>query len=120
MENILREVTPELIEFTRLISGKSKIGCNISGKTELYNEQGVTVQRVSMRRGTKLDPHRHPEKVMLIVYEGVLSIKIESSKRIVYAGDIITINPEATHSIQAVNDVKMIVLVVPSGEGCTK
>lgn len=85
----------------------------------LYKNEEAAVQRSIMTAGTVFPQHRHPDAIeILIVTHGSLTIfENAQEKRTISIGELHSFARGIPHSIQALEDTRLIGITVPAGEG---
>ena len=115
----LENLTKELSEYVRqnvdgtvtyMVDGGDCIGYN------LLNNKDIAIQNASMKKGTNFPHHNHEEIEILVQYDGDAEITVDNNKTLLKPGDSIRILPNQRHSYNAITNVKLIGITIPSSK----
>jgi quercetin dioxygenase-like cupin family protein len=73
----------------------------------------MTVARIALRRYAMVPEHSHPNEQITMLQEGKLRFTIAGEQRVLSAGEMMQIPPDAPHSVEALEDSVAIDLFSP-------
>jgi len=81
---------------------------------ELANNKGGTVTLFAFDKGQGLSEHSAPYDALVIITEGKAQIFIDKQEHKLLAGEMITMPANKTHSLNALESFKMILIMLRS------
>jgi quercetin dioxygenase-like cupin family protein len=83
---------------------------------QVVHASTMTLARLRLRKGAVVPLHHHVNEQISMVDQGRLRFVISGEERIVQAGEMLTIPPEAPHMVEALEDSIAIDLFSPVRE----
>jgi len=127
---MLRKIVKTLPNYNPgVIDGDTLILDTLSGSGKaigLCNCEKIAIANTVLSEETVLDAHYHPEKEIVILYEGLLRIwinvtSIEDTQEDTFvelqAGDIYIIEPNTSHIVETIEGCRFIVITIPASKG---
>ena len=89
-----------------------KISANIlDGKFEhLVDEDNLQITHLQIKKGEEIPSHKSDKSAVVVIYKGKVDFKEESGSQIIIPGDIITMDPNETHALKAIEDSDLMVI----------
>lgn len=89
-----------------------KISANIlDGKFEhLVDEDNLQITHLQIKKGEEVPRHKSDKNVVVVIYKGKVDFKGENGSKIIIPGDIITMNPNEMHALEAIEDSDLMVI----------
>lgn len=89
-----------------------KISANIlDGKFEhLVDEDNLQITHLQIKKGEEVPSHKSDKNVVVVIYKGKVDFKGENGSQIIIPGDIITMNPNEMHALEAIEDSDLMVI----------
>lgn len=89
-----------------------KISANIlDGKFEhLIDEENLQVTHLQIKKGEEVPSHKSDQNVIVVIYKGKVNFTGENGKEIIAPGDIITMDPNEMHALEALEDSDLMVI----------
>lgn len=89
-----------------------KISANIlDGKFEhLVDEDNLQITHLQIKKGEEVPSHKSDKNVVVVIYKGKVDFKGESGSEIIRPGDIITMDPNEMHALEAIEDSDLMVI----------
>lgn len=89
-----------------------KISANIlDGKFEhLVDEDNLQITHLQIKKGEEVPSHKSDKNVVVVIYKGKVDFKGENASEIIVPGDIITMNPNEMHALEAIEDSDLMVI----------
>jgi quercetin dioxygenase-like cupin family protein len=76
----------------------------------------VTIARLEIQKGATVPEHNHVNEQVSLVESGALQFSIDGQERIVRAGEVLVIPPEAKHGVVALEDTVVVDMFSPARE----
>jgi quercetin dioxygenase-like cupin family protein len=73
----------------------------------------MTVARITLRKSAVVPSHRHINEQITMLQSGALRFVMEGEERIIRAGEILRIPPDAPHMVEAIEDSVAVDLFSP-------
>jgi len=83
---------------------------------KMIHGRTMTVARISLRKGAVVPMHSHPNEQISMLEGGALRFVLSGEERILHAGDVLVIPPEAPHMVEALEDSLAVDLFSPPRE----
>ncbi len=77
---------------------------------KLGSIEGADVLNIQLRAGEKIPEHHTDNEVLIIVQFGEVRFIIEGVEEILTQDTILALNPSEKHSLEAITDVRLIVI----------
>lgn len=89
-----------------------KISANIlDGKFEhLVDEDNLQITHLQIKKGEEVPSHKSDKNVVVVIYKGKVDFKGENGSEIISPGDIITMEPNEMHALEAIEDSDLMVI----------
>ena len=89
-----------------------KISANIlDGKFEhLVDDNKLQITHLQIKSGEEIPNHKSDKSVIVVIYKGKVDFSGENSNKIIIPGDIILLNPDETHALEAIEDSDLMVI----------
>ena len=89
-----------------------KTSANIlDGKFEhLVDEDNLQITHLQIKKGEEVPSHKSDKNVVVVIYKGKVDFKGENASEIIVPGDIITMNPNEMHALEAIEDSDLMVI----------
>lgn len=89
-----------------------KISANIlEGKFEhLVDEENLQITHLQIKKGEEVPSHKSDKNVVVVIYKGKVNFTGENGKGIIVPGDIITMDPDEMHALEALEDSDLMVI----------
>lgn len=89
-----------------------KISANIlDGKFEhLVDEDNLQITHLQIKKGEEVPSHKSDKNVVVVIYKGKVDFKGENASEIIRPGDIITMDPNEMHALEAIEDSDLMVI----------
>lgn len=89
-----------------------KISANIlDGKFEhLVDEDNLQITHLQIKKGEEVPSHKSDKNVVVVIYKGKVDFKGENGSQIIIPGDIITMDPNEMHALEAIEDSDLMVI----------
>ena len=89
-----------------------KISANIlEGKFEhLVDEEKLQITHLQIKKGEEVPSHKSDKNVVVVIYKGKVNFTGENGKEIIVPGDIITMDPDEMHALEAIEDSDLMVI----------
>ena len=89
-----------------------KISANIlDGKFEhLVDEDNLQITHLQIKKGEEVPSHKSDKNVVVVIYKGKVDFKGENGSETIVPGDIITMDPNEMHSLEAIEDSDLMVI----------
>lgn len=89
-----------------------KISANIlDGKFEhLVDEENLQVTHLQIKKGEEVPSHKSDKNVVVVIYKGKVNFTGENGKEPIAPGDIITMEPNEMHALEAIEDSDLMVI----------
>lgn len=89
-----------------------KISANIlDGKFEhLVDEDNLQIAHLQIKKGEEVPSHKSDKNVVVVIYKGKVDFKGENGSEIISPGDIITMDPNEMHALEAIEDSDLMVI----------
>lgn len=89
-----------------------KISANIlDGKFEhLVDEENLQVTHLQIKKGEEVPSHKSDKSVVVVIYKGKVDFSGENGSEIIVPGDIIVMDPEEMHALNAIEDSDLMVI----------
>lgn len=89
-----------------------KISANIlEGKFEhLVDEENLQVTHLQIKKGEEVPSHKSDKSVVVVIYKGKVDFSGENGSEIIVPGDIIVMDPEEMHALNAIEDSDLMVI----------
>ena len=78
--------------------------------------KNVTIARLEIEKGAIVPEHNHVNEQVSLVESGALQFSIDGQERIVRAGEVLVIPPEAKHGVVALEDTVVVDMFSPARE----
>jgi hypothetical protein len=84
---------------------------DISAKAHnIYESDNQVVTHLNLKAGESIPSHNSDMSVVVVIYEGEIIFTEENKDYAIKAGDIITLKPNLSHSLKALEDSKLMVI----------
>ena len=83
---------------------------------KMIHGRHITVARISLRKGAVVPMHNHPNEQISMLERGALRFVLPGEERILRAGDVLVIPPDAPHMVEALEDSLAVDLFSPPRE----
>jgi quercetin dioxygenase-like cupin family protein len=80
------------------------------------HSQNATVARIRLRKGAVVPVHSHPNEQISMLESGAVRFTISGEERVLRAGDVLVIPPDAPHMVEAIEDSLAVDLFSPPRE----
>ena len=89
-----------------------KISANIlEGKFEhLVDEENLQITHLQIKKGEEVPSHKSDKNVVVVIYKGKVNFTGENGKEIIVPRDIITMDPDEMHALEALEDSDLMVI----------
>ena len=89
-----------------------KISANIlEGKFEhLVDEENLQVTHLQIKKGEEIPSHKSDKSVVVVIYKGKVDFSGENGSEVIIPGDIIVMDPNEMHALQALEDSDLMVI----------
>ncbi|WP_297688943.1 cupin domain-containing protein [uncultured Anaerococcus sp.] len=89
-----------------------KISANIlDGKFEhLVDKDNLQITHLQIKKGEEVPSHKSDKNVVVVIYKGKVDFKGENGSEIISPGDIITMDPNEMHALEAIEDSDLMVI----------
>ena len=89
-----------------------KISANIlDGKFEhLVDKDNLQITHLQIKKGEEAPSHKSDKNVVVVIYKGKVDFKGENGSEIISPGDIITMDPNEMHALEAIEDSDLMVI----------
>lgn len=89
-----------------------KISANIlDGKFEhLVDEENLQVTHLQIKKGEEVPSHKSDKNVVVVIYKGKVDFSGENGSEVIVPGDIIVMDPEEMHALNAIEDSDLMVI----------
>lgn len=89
-----------------------KISANIlDGKFEhLVDEDNLQITHLQIKKGEEVPSHKSDKNVVVVIYKGKVDFKGENGSEIISPGDIITMDSNEMHALEAIEDSDLMVI----------
>lgn len=89
-----------------------KISANIlDGKFEhLVDEDRLQVTHLQIKKGQEVPSHKSDKNVVVVIYKGKVNFTGENGNEIIVPGDIITMEANEMHALEALEDSDLMVI----------
>ena len=89
-----------------------KLSANIlDGKFEhLLDEDKLQITHLQIKKGEKVPSHKSDKNVVVVIYKGKVNFTGENKSEIILPGDIITMEPNEMHALEAIEDSDLMVI----------
>lgn len=89
-----------------------KISANIlDGKFEhLVDKDNLQITHLQIKKGEEVPSHKSDKNVVVVIYKGKVDFKGENGSEIISPGDIITMEPNEMHALEAIEDSDLMVI----------
>ena len=78
--------------------------------------QNLTIARIRLRKGAVVPVHSHPNEQISMLESGAVRFRIAGEGRVLRAGDVLLIPPDAPHMVEALEDSVAVDLFSPRRE----
>ncbi|MGA2589480.1 MAG: cupin domain-containing protein [Bryobacteraceae bacterium] len=82
----------------------------------MIHGRNITVARISLRKGAVVPTHSHPNEQISMLEHGEVRFVLSGEERILRAGDVLVIPPDAPHMVEALEDSLAVDLFSPPRE----
>jgi len=83
---------------------------------KMIHGRNITVARISLRKGAVVPTHSHPNEQISMLERGEVRFVLSGEERILRAGDVLVIPPDAPHMVEALEDSLAVDLFSPPRE----
>ncbi len=83
---------------------------------QVIHAENITVARIHLAKGAVVSEHSHPAEQITMLQQGRLRFQIGGEERVVVAGEVMQIPPNAPHSVEALEDSIAMDLFSPCRE----
>jgi quercetin dioxygenase-like cupin family protein len=83
---------------------------------KMIHGRHVTVARIRLRKGAVVPMHSHPNEQISMLESGAVRFVIAGEERVLHAGDVLVIPPDAPHMVEALEDSLAVDLFSPPRE----
>jgi quercetin dioxygenase-like cupin family protein len=83
---------------------------------KMIHGQNATIARIRLRKGAVVPMHSHANEQISMVESGALRFVIAGEERVLRAGDVLAIPPDAPHMVEAMEDSLAVDLFSPRRE----
>lgn len=89
-----------------------KISANIlDGKFEhLVDKDNLQITHLQIKKGEEVPSHKSDKNVVVVIYKGKVDFKGENGSEIISPGDIITMDSNEMHALEAIEDSDLMVI----------
>ena len=89
-----------------------KISENIlDGKFEhLVDKDNLQITHLQIKKGEEVPSHKSDKNVVVVIYKGKVDFKGENGSEIISPGDIITMDSNEMHALEAIEDSDLMVI----------
>lgn len=89
-----------------------KLSANIlDGKFEhLLDEDKLQITHLQIKQGEKVPSHKSDKSVVVVIYKGKVDFTGENGNEIIVPGNIITMDPNEMHALEAIEDSDLMVI----------
>jgi quercetin dioxygenase-like cupin family protein len=83
---------------------------------KVIHAESMTLARITLRKYAMVPAHSHPNEQITVLQEGKLKFTIAGEERVLNAGEMLQIPPDAPHSVEALEDSVALDLFSPVRE----
>lgn len=89
-----------------------KLSANIlDGKFEhLLDKDRLQVTHLQIKKGQEVPSHKSDKNVVVVIYKGKVNFTGENGKELIVPGDIIAMEPNEMHALEAIEDSDLMVI----------
>ena len=83
----------------------------LEGKFEhLVDEENLQITHLQIKKGEEVPSHKSDKNVVVVIYKGKVNFTGENGKEIIVPVDIITMDPDEMHALEAIEDSDLMVI----------
>ena len=83
---------------------------------KVIHGRNMTVARIRLQKSAVVPLHTHPNEQITMLERGALRFVIAGTERILHAGEVLEIPPDAPHLVEALEDSLAVDLFSPARE----
>jgi len=83
---------------------------------KMIHGRHMTVARIRLRKGAVVPLHSHPNEQISMLESGAALFTISGEERVVRAGEVVVIPPDAPHMVEALEDSLAVDVFSPPRE----
>lgn len=89
-----------------------KLSANVlDGKFEhLIDEDKLQITHLQIKKGDEVPSHKSDKNVIVVIYNGKVNFTGENGSEIIIPGDIINMQPNELHALNAIEDSDLMVI----------
>lgn len=86
--------------------------------TEVYSRRSLIGEKemiswATMKAGAHAAAHKHPHEQIIWVLSGSMDARLDSTRRICRAGDLIHVPPDVEHEVRCLEDTEFVTFLAP-------